>query len=93
MGLLFFTEVILYHIFHHSILKFIIIKVCNNMNGFGFYNHVTSWIGSVLCRNCPLRHATEGKVDGGMEVTRRGRRRKKLLDDLAERRECWKLKR
>ena len=36
-------------------------------------------------RNCLIRQVTEGKTKGGMEVTRRrGRRRKKLLDDLRE---------
>jgi hypothetical protein len=45
------------------------------------------WIGHILRRNCPLQQVIEGKVKGGMEVTgRRGRRRKKLLDDRKERR-------
>jgi hypothetical protein len=34
-----------------------------------------------------LRQVIEGKIKGGIEVTgRRGRRRRKLLDDLKERR-------
>ena len=34
-----------------------------------------------------LQRVTEGKIQGGIEVTgRRGRRRRKLLDDLEERR-------
>ena len=38
-------------------------------------------------RNCLLRRVIEGKIKGGKEVTgRRGRRRRKLLDDLKERR-------
>jgi hypothetical protein len=46
-----------------------------------------NWIGHILCRNCLLRQVIEGKVKGGIEVTgRRGRRRRKLLDDLKERR-------
>jgi hypothetical protein len=37
--------------------------------------------------NCLLRKVTEGKIKGGIEVTgRRGRRRRKLLDDLKDRR-------
>jgi hypothetical protein len=36
-----------------------------------------------LCRNCLLQQVIEGKIKGGMEVTRR---RKKLLDDLKDRR-------
>ena len=38
-------------------------------------------------RNCLLKQVIEGKIKGEMEVTRRrGRRRKKLLDDLKDRR-------
>jgi len=37
--------------------------------------------------NCLLRRVIEGKIKGGIEVTgRRGRRRRKLLDDLQKRR-------
>jgi hypothetical protein len=42
-----------------------------------------NWIGHILHRNCLLKQVIEGKIKGEMEVTRRrGRRRKKLLDDL-----------
>ena len=42
-----------------------------------------NWIGHILRRNCLLQRVIEGKIKGGIEVTgRRGRRRKKLLDDL-----------
>jgi hypothetical protein len=45
------------------------------------------WIGHILRRNCILRPVIEGKIKGGIEVTgRRGRRHRKLLDDLKERR-------
>ena len=45
-----------------------------------------NWIGHILRRNCFLKQVTEGKIKGEMEVTRRrGRRRKKLLDDLKDR--------
>jgi hypothetical protein len=41
----------------------------------------------ILCRNCLLQHVIEGKIKGGIEMTgRRGRRCRKLLDDLKERR-------
>ena len=44
-------------------------------------------IGHILCRNCLLKQVIEGKIKGEMEVTRRrGRRRRKLLDDLKDRR-------
>jgi hypothetical protein len=39
------------------------------------------------CRNCLLKQVIEGKTKGEMEVTRRrGIRRKKLLDDLKDKR-------
>ena len=43
--------------------------------------------GHILRRNCLLKQVIEGKLKGKMEVARRrGRRRKKLLDDLKDRR-------
>jgi len=46
-----------------------------------------NWIGHILRINCLLKQVIEGNVKGEMEVTRRrGRRRKKLLDDLKDRR-------
>ena len=45
------------------------------------------WIGHILHRNCLLQRFIEGKIKGGIEVTEgRGRRCRKLLDDLKERR-------
>jgi len=45
-----------------------------------------NWIGHILRRNCLLQRVIEGKMKGGIEMTgRRGRRRRKLLDDLKER--------
>jgi len=42
-----------------------------------------NWIGHILCINCLLQWVTEGKIQGGIEVTgRRGRRSRKLLDEL-----------
>jgi hypothetical protein len=38
-----------------------------------------------LSRNCLLRQVIEGKIKGGIEVTGiKGRRRRKLLDELKE---------
>ena len=52
-----------------------------------------NWIGHILRRNCLLQWVIEGKIQGGIEVTgRRGRRRRKLLDDLQERRGYSNLK-
>jgi hypothetical protein len=35
-----------------------------------------------LRKNCLLKHAIEGKIEWGIEVTgKRGRRRKQILDD------------
>jgi hypothetical protein len=45
-----------------------------------------NWIGHILRRNCLLQRVIGGKIKGGIEVTgRRGRRRRKVLDDLEER--------
>ena len=52
-----------------------------------------NWIGNILSRNCLLKQVTKGKKKGEMEVKRRrGRRRKKLLDDLKDRRGYSRLK-
>ena len=52
-----------------------------------------NWIGHILRRNCLLKQVIEGKIKGQIEVTRRqGRRRKKLLDDLKDRRGYCELK-
>jgi hypothetical protein len=46
-----------------------------------------------LRTNCVLKHLVEIKLEGRKEVTRRrGRRRKKLVDDLKEKRGDWKVK-
>ena len=50
-------------------------------------------IGYNLRRNCLLKQIIEGKIKGEIEVTRRrGRRRRKLLDDLKDRRGYCNLK-
>ena len=42
-----------------------------------------NWVGHILRRNCLLKQVIEGEIKGEMEVRRRrGRRRRKLLDDL-----------
>jgi len=47
----------------------------------------TNWIGHILRKNCLLQQVIEGKIKGEIEMTgRRGRRRRKLLVDLKERR-------
>jgi hypothetical protein len=52
-----------------------------------------NWIGHILHRNCLLQRGIEGKIKGGIEVTgRRGRRRRKLLDNLKEKRGYHHLK-
>jgi hypothetical protein len=46
-----------------------------------------NWIGHILRRNCLKQQVIEGKIKGGIVVTERLRgRRRKLLDDLKERR-------
>ena len=49
-----------------------------------------NWIGHILHRNCLLQRVIEGKIKGRIEVT--GKRRRKLLDDLKERRGYSQLK-
>ena len=52
-----------------------------------------NWIGHILRRNCLLQQVIEGNIKGQIEVTRRrGRRCKKLLDDLKDRRGYCQLK-
>ena len=51
-----------------------------------------NWIGHILCRNCLLKQVIEGKIKGEMLVTRRRGRRRKLLDDLKDRRGYCHLK-
>jgi hypothetical protein len=52
-----------------------------------------NWIGHILRRNCLLKQVIEGKIKVEMEVTRRqGRRHRKLLDDLKDRRGYFHLK-
>jgi hypothetical protein len=42
-----------------------------------------NFIDHILHRNCLVKHFIEGKIGGGIVVTRReGRRRKQLLDSL-----------
>jgi hypothetical protein len=52
-----------------------------------------NWIGNILQRNCLLQQVIEGKIKGRTEVTeRRGRRHRKLLDDLKKRKRYSHLK-
>ena len=52
-----------------------------------------NWIGHILRRNCLLQLVNEGKIKGQIEVRRRrGRRHKKLLDNLKDRRGYCQLK-
>jgi len=50
-------------------------------------------VGHIFRRNCLLNKVIEGKIKGEMEAARRrGRRRKKLLDDFKDRRGYSRLK-
>jgi len=52
-----------------------------------------NWIGQILRRNCLLQRVIEEKIQESLKVTgRRGRKRRKLLDDLQKRREYSHLK-
>jgi len=53
----------------------------------GISKRKANWIGHILCGNCLLQRIIEGKIKGWIEVTgRRGRRHRKLLGGLKERR-------
>jgi hypothetical protein len=62
----------------------------NGSNNFVCICVYTNWTGHILWRNCLLKHITEGKIEGGTEVT--GRRCNLLLDDLEQMWVYWKLK-
>jgi hypothetical protein len=50
------------------------------------FKRKANWIGHILRRNFLLQQVIEGKIKEEIEETgRRGRRRRKLLDDLKER--------
>ena len=52
-----------------------------------------NWIGHILRRKCLLQRVIEGKIKGEIQVTgSRGRRRRKLLNDLTDRRGYYHLK-
>jgi len=52
-----------------------------------------NWIDHILRRNCLLQRVIKGKLKRGIEVRgRRGRRRRKLLDDVKDRRGYCHLK-
>jgi len=51
-----------------------------------------NWIGHICRRNCLLKHITDRKIEGRLEVMGRQRRCKQLLDDIKEKRLYHKLK-
>ena len=61
------------------------------ITGFFFVSHTIH--GHILRRKCLVKQIIEGKIKRQIEVTRRrGGRRKKLLDDLKDRRGYCQLK-
>ena len=67
--------------------------VAQCLNQLGHCVTFFSWIGHILRRNCLVKQIIEGNIKGQIEVTRRrGRRRKKLLDDLKDKRGYCQLK-
>jgi hypothetical protein len=58
-----------------------------------FGKRKANWIGHILHRICLLKQVIAEEIKGQIEVIRRrGRRRKKLLDDLGDRRGYSNLK-
>ena len=86
----FLTNILIYHVRTEDVL----LRVNEQRNILHeIRNRKANWIGHILRRNCLLKHVIEGKIKGEMEVARRrGRRRKKLLDDLKDRRGYTHLK-
>ena len=78
----------------HVINEEVLLRVNKQRNiRYEIRKRMANWIGHILRRNCLLKQVIEGKIKGEMEVTRRrGRRRKKLLDDLKDRRRYCHLK-
>ena len=79
----------------HKIFKLLILLRVNEQKNIlhEIRERKANWIGHSLRRNCLLQQVIEGKIKGQIEVTRRrGRRRKKLLDDLKDRRGYCQLK-
>jgi len=64
--------------------------VLHEVKGYRYILHKISTrkadlIRHILRRNCLLKHVTEEKIGGCIEVTGRwGRRRKQLMDDIKE---------
>jgi hypothetical protein len=53
-----------------------------------------NWIGHIFHRNCLLKQVIEGKLEGRIEITGRGGRRRKQLNEktTSTNRKYWKLK-
>jgi hypothetical protein len=52
-----------------------------------------NWVGHILRRKCLLQRVIEGKIQGGIEVTKKKKkRRRKLLGNFKERRGSCHLK-
>jgi hypothetical protein len=64
-------------------------KYCleSRSRGISYMKYVNGRQTGLVTLNCLLQRVTEGNIKGGIEVTgRQGRRRRKLLGDLKERR-------
>ena len=79
------TFLTLWHILIVTVFCIRIYRVGRRLNSFELSCILFGII--LVVRNCLLKQVIEGKIKGEMEVVRRrGRRRKKLLDDLKDRR-------
>jgi hypothetical protein len=74
--------------------KLISVKQSQGGKKYATYNkRKDNWIGRILLNNCFLKHAIQGKKVLRIAVTgRRGRRRKKFLNDIKGTQSYWKLK-
>jgi hypothetical protein len=83
-----------YLLYSFTVLLVVLLRVSEQRNILHeIRKRKANWIVHILRRNCLLKQVIEGKIKGRIEVSRRrGRRRKKLLDDLGDRRGYSQLK-
>jgi hypothetical protein len=86
LGLLYIFWGILINLTYHVRNENVLLRVKEQINILHeIRKRKANWIGHILRRNCLLQRVTEGKIQGGIEVTgRQGRKRRKLLDGLKE---------
>jgi len=89
----FFRSNVMKHTCHIYIYEEVLLRVKEQRNILHeISKRKANWIGRSLRRNCLLQQFIEGKINGGIEVTGRRGRRRKLLDSPKETRGYFHLK-